>query len=149
MQKICSNCGESLPKTSYTPWMWKLGVVLHCLARRGAIIAGAAMVGLPAVCQRYRKLKAPARRHSLHGFSRLVKKKSEGRSYEICRRRERLKSQTHGWDLLDIIETIGCWLWPFSVAGVGFNVAGVVFYVAGVVLGGQQVGPGVLRGAGY
>ena len=30
------------------------------------------MVDLPAVCQRYRKLKAPARKHSLHGFSRLV-----------------------------------------------------------------------------
>ena len=46
-------------------------------------------------------------------------------------------------------QPIGCWLWPFSVAGVGFNVAGVVFYVAGVVLGGQQAGPGGLRGAGY
>ena len=34
-------------------------------------------------------------------------------------------------------------------AGVGFNVAGAGFYVAGVVFGGQQAGPGVLRGAGY
>ena len=24
-------------------------------------------------------------------------------------------------------QPIGCWLWPFSVAGVGFNVAGVIF----------------------
>ena len=46
-------------------------------------------------------------------------------------------------------QPIGSWLWPFSVAGVGFNVAGVEFYVAGVVFGGQQAGPGVLRGAGY
>ena len=38
---------------------------------------------------------------------------------------------------------IGCWLWPFSVAGVVFYVAGVIFYVAGVVLGAQQAGPGV------
>ena len=39
-------------------------------------------------------------------------------------------------------QPIGWWLLAISVAG-------VVFYVAGVVFGGQQAGPGVLRGAGY
>ena len=39
-------------------------------------------------------------------------------------------------------QPIGCWLWPFSVAGVVFYVTGVVFYVAGVVFGGQQACPG-------
>ena len=44
-------------------------------------------------------------------------------------------------------QPIGCWLWPFSVAGVGFNVAGVVFYVAGVVFGGPQACPEGVPGA--